>query len=51
MAISTTFQTFASSTVPLNGAVVDIQPKIGISPVTPAGSYADTLTVIATGKF
>lgn len=51
VAISTTFQTFASSTVPLNGAVVDIQPKIGISPVTPAGSYADTLTVIATGKF
>mgnify|MGYP001462526536 FL=1 len=50
-AISTTLQTFASSTGPLDGAVVDVSAVATISSVTPTGTYADTLTVVATGKF
>ncbi|MFH0968890.1 MAG: hypothetical protein V1804_00065 [Patescibacteria group bacterium] len=51
LAIGTAFQTFASSTAPLDTATVDVVPIAAISSVTPAGSYADTLTIVATGKF
>lgn len=51
VAISTSYQTFASSTGPVSSATVDLKVKAAISGSTPAGSYSDTITVIATGKF
>jgi hypothetical protein len=51
LAISTTFQTIASTAGPVSSGSFDISAKAGVSGSTPAGSYADTLTVVATGKF
>ena len=51
LAISTTFQTIASTSGPVDSGSFDISAKAGVSGSTPAGNYADTLTVVATGKF
>lgn len=51
VSISTSFQTIASTTAPVSSGTVDIQPLAAIAATTPSGSYADTLTIIATGKF
>jgi hypothetical protein len=50
-AISNVFQTIASSSVPLAAGSFDISAKAAISGNTPAGDYADTVIVVATGKF
>lgn len=50
--LSTTFQSFASSTGPANGDVVTLVPRVAISNLTKAAAdYADTLTVVAAGVF
>jgi hypothetical protein len=51
LAISTAYQTFASSAAPISSAYVDVAALSAVAGSTPAGSYADTLTVVATGKF
>lgn len=51
VAISTTYQTFAESTVPVDGGTVDVSFIVGINSTTPAGDYEDTLTFLATGRF
>lgn len=50
-AISSSYQTFASSSVSVNNASVDLYVKAIISGATGAGSYSDTITVVATGRF
>lgn len=49
--ISTSYQTFATASGPVNSAHVNLNVKAAISGSTPPGSYSDTITVIATGKF
>jgi len=51
VAISTSFQTFANSSTSVDNASVDLYVKAIISNTTGAGSYSDTITIIATGKF
>jgi len=51
VAISTSYQTFASSTSYVSSADVDLAAKTAIVATTAAGSYSDTITVIATGRF
>jgi hypothetical protein len=51
LAISNTFQTIASTTAPVSSGSFDIASVAAVAGSTPAGSYADTLTVVATGKF
>lgn len=51
VAISTSFQAFASSSSSVDTASVDLYVKAIISGTTGAGSYSDTITVIATGRF
>lgn len=50
-AITTTFQTFATVAGPVSSATVDVAPVAAVSAATPAGNYADTIYVVATGKF
>lgn len=50
-AISTSFQQFASTNAPVSNATVDVALNSAISNITPAGNYADVLTLLATGKF
>lgn len=50
-AISTSFQTLAATTDPVAEASLDVSLVTAVSGATPAGSYADTLTIVATGKF
>jgi hypothetical protein len=50
-AITTTFQTLASSTAPVSSATVDVAALAAVAATTPAGTFADTLYVVATGKF
>jgi hypothetical protein len=50
-AISTTFQTLASSTAPVASATVDVAAVAAVAGTTPAGTFANTLYVVATGKF
>ena len=51
VAISTSYQTFATVDSSVSSATVSLYAKVVIKGSTPAGSYSDTLTVIATGKF
>lgn len=50
-AISTTYQTFASTTGPVSGATVDVAARAGVAATTQAGIYSNTIYVVATGKF
>ena len=51
VAVTTSAQTFASTTGTVNNGDVDLAIKAGISGTTAAGSYSDTLTLICTGNF
>lgn len=50
-AISTSFQTIASTTGSVSSGSFDIATVAAIAGDTPPGDYTDTLTVVATGKF
>lgn len=51
VAISSSYQTFATAASSVSGADVDLVMNAGVSGTTPAGGYSDTITCIATGKF
>ena len=51
VAISRTPQTFATAAVAVSGGTVDVSMKACIAGTTPAGSYADTVIVIATPTY
>ncbi len=50
-AITTTYQSLAESTGPVESAQVELVCQTAISGLTPAGDYQDTLTLLATGRF
>jgi hypothetical protein len=50
-AITTGDQTFASSAAPINADVATLCHAVGITPTTPAGSYAQLVTITVTGNF
>ncbi len=50
-ALVKTAQNLASISVPVSGGTVTVNYLAAISAVTPAGTYADTITYIATGNF
>ena len=50
-AVTTSDQTFITVAAPVSGGTVDFLAKAGISGSTLAGSYSDTVTLVATGKF
>lgn len=49
--ITNAFQTIASASAPLASGSFDIAAIAAVAGNTPAGDYADTLVVVATGKF
>ena len=49
--ITTSDQTFASSSAPINADVATVCHAVGITPTTPAGSYAQLVTITVTGNF
>ncbi|MBP7768603.1 hypothetical protein KA082_02090 [Candidatus Woesebacteria bacterium] len=50
--LSSSYQSFASSSGTANGDVITLVPRVTIAGVTPAGSdYTDTLTVVGAGIF
>lgn len=51
VSISTSSQLFASTAAPSNDLSVDIALKATIDPLTKAGNYTDTITVICTGNY
>jgi len=51
LAVSTSAQTFASTTGPVSNGTVDVVPKAAIATTTPTGSYSDALTLVATANF
>ncbi len=50
-ALVKTAQNLASISTPVSGGTVTVNYEASISAVTPAGTYADTITFIATGNF
>ena len=50
-ALTTSAQTFASATGVVSSGTVDVKPIAGITNLTAAGSYTDSLTFICTGNF
>jgi hypothetical protein len=51
LAVSTSAQTFVSTTTPVSNGTVDAVPIAAIATDTPAGSYSDALTFVCTGNF
>ena len=51
LAISTSFQTLATSSGAIDAATVDLVAIAAVAGNTPPGDYADTMTLVATGKF
>lgn len=51
LAISTSFQAIASTTAPVSSASFDVAAIAAVAASTAPGDYADTLTLVATGKF
>ncbi len=51
LAISTSFQTIASTTAAVSSASFDVSTIAAVAASTAPGDYADTLTLVATGKF
>ena len=51
LAISTAFQPIATLAAAASAATADVALSAAINGTTPAGTYADTLTLVATGKF
>jgi hypothetical protein len=50
-AITTSTQTIASVTAPVNNSTTTVNYLASISNITPSGPYSDTITYIATGTF
>jgi hypothetical protein len=50
-AITAAFQSLATASGPIASGSIDLVLMAAISAATPPGSYADTLTVVGTGKF
>ena len=50
-ALTTSTQTLADVTAPVNNASTTVNYLAAISNITPSGSYSDTITYIATGTF
>ncbi len=51
LAISTSFQTIASAAAPVSSASFDLAAVSAVAASTAPGDYADTLTLVATGRF
>lgn len=51
VAITTTSQTIFSATGPVSSGTAKVVAKAALAATTRAGSYADALTLVATGKF
>jgi len=51
LAISTSFQPIASTTAAVSSASFDVAAIAAVAASTAPGDYADTLTLVATGKF
>lgn len=51
LAISTSFQTLASAAAPVSSASLDVAAIAAVAASTAPGDYADTLTLVATGRF
>ena len=50
-ALTTSAQTFLSTTGPVSSGVADLSLKAAIAGTTTAGSYSDTITLVCTGNF
>lgn len=51
LAISTSFQTLATAATPVSSASLDVAAIAAVAASTAPGDYADTLTLVATGRF
>jgi hypothetical protein len=50
-ALTTSAQTFLSTTVPVSNGTADLSLKAAIAGTTPPGSYSDAITLVCTGNF